>query len=1715
MMNHRDKLKRINPLSGLAKGAKTFGQYLCVLACIIFYAGITVISAPVYAETIITNTATANFSINGTTHQLSNSVQFTKDTVVTPSDVITLSKQANTPNVSTGDTLTYTLLVGNPNNHPLSNVRIQDTLPAGLNYQAGSAKLNNINLISSQVSYSGTQLSFTLGSMPTNANWTITYDVDVNTSGAVTNLAVAESDTATSSQAQATVNVALRTPSTITFLKINENGTDQIIRPTSYNSNQSGGKDWQEVNTITLADGSTVSLPNPQPLIDASQYSLLDPIVIQLEDLDQNTDPNVIETVIVTVTVPGTNDTEVLLLQETAPNSGIFRGVLLTTSNSASVQNGVLSLQEGSRISVSYHDAEDQTDTTATVALVVPDTGVALTKTADKETASIGELVRYTLRFRNSTNFSIPNLKLIDTLPLGFRYMPNTASLNGVLLNNGVTTNGRTLNMNLGDMAVGQVWTIEYLTKITAGVQIGKAINNAYLSNANFKSNTAHASVMIKDDLMRSKSILTGRVYIGCETGNNAKVLKDARIFNETGRSVLSDEEGFWHMEGVQAGVHVLQIDELSLSTATATYEPIICQGTTRYAGNARSQFVTLQAGSLWHVNFHVAKSLNKLEAVLLSGVEAHPPTFTASKQSTPDTKEINPQKTYGKEYLKTAPEGFDILWPKNNYVPAVASTRIIIQSSPQHKVELLLNGKKVSALNYDGSSTNESRTVTIRRWKGVDININNRNNRLLVILKDKSGKEIARKTRTIHFSGEPASAEFLPEESILIADGKTIPVIALRIKDEDGFPMRANTHGYFSLGKGPFQVKTLSETKDTLNLNESLAGNYKYHIEENGIARIELNPTTQSGEVELIVKFENTNNNKSKSIKAWLKPQLRDWILVGLAEGTIAHKTVSGNMKTLTDLNKSDDFYKRGRVAFYAKGQVKGKYLLTVAYDTHKAKQEVGSQLNGNIDPDAWYTIYGDNSNNQYNAPSSRKLYLKIEKENFYAVFGDFNTGLSVTELAKYERTLNGIKSEYKGKRYSYNAFISETSNNHHHEEIPGDGTSGLYHLSAGIVPNSETIKIEVRDRFHSEQIIQSRTLSRYQDYDIDYDAGTLFFKFPITGRDRNFNPQLIIVDYDSETDNNKEIVAGGRVAVTTDDDKLEVGLSAIHIGKDKAKDDSLVAIDARYKITKDTEIRAEIAQSKTAKSQHNPVNAEILELEKQIANMEARLFYRKQGENFGIDSQASESGTKKIGAEINYKINDKTSINAEISQQNNLSNDNKRQLAEVGIKHRHEQVELSAGLRHSKEKLTDAGIHKTVTNDTILVGGSYTTKNGKVTYRANMEENINSSSIEERSPNRKVFGVDIKITEGMTIFAEHEITETDSANSKIKTQSSRIGVSQSLWKGAKAKTTYTKERTDQSQRDYATLGLTQRIKISKYLHADISIDHAKTIKGTQKRFNENEPEVQGSQRDDYTAFSVGMGSQIKDWSWSGRFELREGDITDKTNLNLGLIHQLKNGKQVSAKFDYNESEDNLGNFEKTTKLSIGTAWHPKEKDFVFFSRLDLIDEKSNVVGVDATNTHTRKAVHNMHYNRQLNKKTQISLHHGIKHVISTSEQTKHKTTIDTGTIEIRRDISKKWDIGARAGYLHDWSGGTTEAVAGVSVGVTPAKNARVEAGYNFEGFDDDDFDDNNYKRKGAFLSFQYKFDQDSFSGKDLPIRRIPKKEKQNVEETQINDEI
>ena len=180
----------------------------------------------------------------------------------------------------------------------------------------------------------------------------------------------------------------------------------------------------------------------------------------------------------------------------------------------------------------------------------------------------------------------------------------------------------------------------------------------------------------------------------------------------------------------------------------------------------------------------------------------------------------------------------------------------------------------------------------------------------------------------------------------------------------------------------------------DQLNDNQILSNGPRepqVEIQQNGLALIELEPTTTTGYATIRVRF---NERQSDEYKVWLAPSPRDWILVGIAEGTAAYNKISGNMETAAAAGREEGLEKDGRMAFFAKGRIKGDFLLTMAYDSAREKQDARNSINGTIQPDQYYLLYGDSTEQRFEAASQGKLYLKIERRQFVALFGDFDTG-------------------------------------------------------------------------------------------------------------------------------------------------------------------------------------------------------------------------------------------------------------------------------------------------------------------------------------------------------------------------------------------------------------------------------------------------------------------------------------------------------------------------------------------------------------------------------------------------------------------------------------------------------------------------------------------------------------------------------------------------
>jgi hypothetical protein len=240
--------------------------------------------------------------------------------------------------------------------------------------------------------------------------------------------------------------------------------------------------------------------------------------------------------------------------------------------------------------------------------------------------------------------------------------------------------------------------------------------------------------------------------------------------------------------------------------------------------------------------------------------------------------------------------------------------------------------------------------------------------------------------------------AEFLPEYSYLVADEKHSPIIAVRFTGPSGHPLRGGMVGAY----------TTDSRHSPQNMNN---GRGQYRIDSEGIAYIKLKPTGMSGKVDL--RFD-LYDDRTVTISTRLKPYAREWILVGYAEGTLGYRTLSGHAQSLAQHGVDESWYTRGRLAFFAKGRIKGEWLMTMAYDT--GKRDGDKELFDNIDKSAYYTIYNDATEQGNEAQSTKKLYLKLEKDETTVLFGDFKTEMSQTSLASYNRSFTGIKVDYEG---------------------------------------------------------------------------------------------------------------------------------------------------------------------------------------------------------------------------------------------------------------------------------------------------------------------------------------------------------------------------------------------------------------------------------------------------------------------------------------------------------------------------------------------------------------------------------------------------------------------------------------------------------------------------------------------------------------------------
>ncbi len=1009
------------------------------------------------------------------------------------------------------------------------------------------------------------------------------------------------------------------------------------------------------------------------------------------------------------------------------------------------------------------------------------------------------------------------------------------------------------------------------------------------------------------------------------------------------------------------------------------------------------------------------------------------------------------------------------------------STTQMRFKLDSRLKPVLLVDGKQVSEDRQAFKSVNSDTGLTLYNYIGVEIGDQGEHTVSLQGI-GPFGNARFEQTITVQRTGEVQKIRLIEAEGN-IADGKTPLKIQLGLLDNNGSHIPAQV----KLDIKDTQLRPYESEYDRKNLEQQ-----SNQITMFSDGSVLFDPVAQAGMYSAEIIYD---ENVSEKIKFYVKPHLREWILVGFAQGTLGYNNLSGNAESLDANDIEDDLYQDGEVKFYAKGKVKGDWLLTMAYDT--TKREKDEVLNQTITPGAYYTLYGDASTQEHDASSRKKLYLRIEKDQYYALFGDFSTGLTEGELTNYSRSLTGVKAEYNGEQYNVNMFAAETTQAYVRDDIQGQGISGIYYLSnQDIVTNSETITLETRDRFDSGEIINSQQLTRFVDYSIDYVDGSIFFKRPILSRDRDNNPMYIVAEYETESDiASEDVVAGGRVGLVlpslfNGSDAGEIGITHVNEG-DTGRSGQLTGVDLKYNVTDDVRITAEVASTEAEfEGNENDGDAYLVEVEHQGEHLDGRVYVREQKAGFGLGQQSeSEESTRKMGSEARYKFDENWDVEMEVSQQKDLTTSRKRDLIESRVEYDNHGDSYYLGGRTAKES---GGNEKQSTekSDQVILGARKSFLDNDLTVYTDFEKSI-SENDNEQYPTRVRVGADYDITSSITLTADQEYAMGDEGHE----QSTLVGVTARPWTGMNIGTSLQQDQTENADRLFANYGLFQTVELSPSWDVNFGIDRAQLLRDDDTTeqaipegnddFNDdfNESNVD---TEDFTAVSMGANYNLDAWGWDSLVEYRTSDSDDKWNLMSSAVHDLEDGIVLAGKAEVFNTESNLNDDSSVQALiSLGFAYRPIDSRWII---LDKLEFKYDDDQTEQSSMRSRRYINNTNANYLWDNNTQIALQYSFKYVLETFEQDDYDGFTDLFGTEIRHNLNPYWDIGLHGSMMHSWEADIIDYSYGASVGYSPEKNVWVSLGYNVDGFDDDDFTASEYKAKGFFLRFRIKADQESF---------------------------
>ncbi|MES9901417.1 MAG: SdrD B-like domain-containing protein [Sedimenticola sp.] len=1195
---------------------------------------------------------------------------------------------------------------------------------------------------------------------------------------------------------------------------------------------------------------------------------------------------------------------------------------------------------------------------------------LTVTKDANKKDVTVGDIVTYTVTLSNSSTIPVTAVYLEDRIPAGFKYISGKAILDGVAISD--PTGNRPLTFTIGTVAAGQTRTLKYQLVVGSGVSFGNYENTAFAKyvDGTAISNTASESVKVVPDVLFDLSTVIGKVFHD-RNGNGIQDLGEepipnVRIVTEDGTLITTGKDGKYHLPGIMPGRHLFRLDERTLPAgATLTTD--------------KGVIVDITAGLLRKVNFGVKLS---------EGVELEALPFQISQVKGTPTPRLNvslfnDELIIDGKALKQNAE-FRIF---TNYHLFIEGWELEIFAEDTKGVVRRLKGTKediYKPIYWDGKddagkliaagrayayrltvvSPSGEKDITKEQRLGVVKSTHNAVT-LGVSSSDEEGSE-----RYKAWSVEENSRNNLENQTIVIK-GETIKISGSRLPITH---LRIINNGAIQ-GEVPFAQPKVFTAGDLLEAPE-LDGKSEAEpidiIIPSGEYDIEVTTSGLQG------KAAGVNPAYSKKITVG-----DDYLFfVAMGDAKMGYTFSSGDVEVVQHDDKfKKGFWAEGKFAYYLKGKIKGKYIITSSFDTERAQKALFKE----VESDKYYPVYGDDSSVNHDAANTQgMLYLLIEWDKSSALWGNYNTALTETELAQFNRTLYGGKvhleslstTKFGAPTTKLIIFSAQAQQKAAHNEFTGTGGSLFYLKHKDVIEGSEKVAVEIRDKI-SGLVLATYEMTGGEDYEINYSQGRIIFwkaisqvaesNSIISSHLLDGNPIYVVADYEYEVnDTYDKSTSGGRVQKSLGD---HVDIGATYVKEELERESYVLkGTDVTVHVSENIQLTAEYAESESeATGSFISTNGGVSFTELPTAEysrgkaygikgeagfMDDRLnlsgYYKWIGSDFSTSATSSQQGKELIGVNAAFEITPDTRLILSHSRQKLINDGNPQTRLQVGAD---ESNTTSAQVTHDmgRLKLTGEYRHQDVNDSKDEFESEVNHDEDVVAVRADYKLSDKTDlSLEQQVTlsgqvnNQTRVGIETKVNDWLSLRAKETVGNQGSATS--------IGATASVKERLDLSADYTRSNNKIDENgDSASVSAAYQVDEKTKVHTTYAANETRSdgrtsslVYGTKKQITESleytaDRSIAKTSDSNISSNIFGLSGDISDqWSVSGSIEQgiiqhHDGSRDKRTAGSIGL--------------GYVEKDEETGDvlFKASSKLELRFDEGQEDKrQYLFHNRVE-----------------------------------------------------------------------------------------------------------------------------------------------------------------------------